>query len=91
MPRSTATARTPPGWSSARSTRYGAPRPYVGGQVGFDVEGPAVLVGDNPFDFAAAGGAGAVWVRFRPGARGTVTVRASHPDLGDAVARIRVR
>jgi len=50
-----------------------------------------VLVGDNPFDFAAAGGAGAVWVRSRPGARGTVTVRASHPDLGDAVARIRVR
>jgi beta-galactosidase len=70
--------------------RYGAPRPYVGGQVGFDVEGPAVLVGDNPFDFAAAGGAGAVWVRSRPGARGTVTVRASHPDLGHAVARIRV-
>jgi len=25
------------------------------------------------------------------GERGTVTVRASHPDLGDAVARIRVR
>jgi beta-galactosidase len=71
--------------------RYGAPRPYVGGQVGFDVEGPAVLVGDNPFDFAAAGGAGAVWLRSRPGARGTVTVRASHPDLGDAVARIGVR
>ena len=39
----------------------------------------------------AAGGAGAVWVCSRPGARGTVTVRASHPDLGDAVARIRVR
>ena len=71
--------------------RYGAPRAYVGGQVGFEVEGPAVLVGDNPFDFAAAGGAGAVWVRSRPGAGGTVTVRASHPDLGDAVARIRVR
>jgi ethanolamine utilization microcompartment shell protein EutS len=71
--------------------RYGAPRPYAGGQVGFDVEGPAVLVGDNPFDFAAAGGAGAVWLRSRPGAQCTVTVRASHPALGDAVARIRVR
>ena len=71
--------------------RYGAPRPYVAGQVGFDVEGPAVLVGDNPFDFAAAGGAGAVWLRSLPGARGTVTVRASHPALGDAFARIRVR
>jgi beta-galactosidase len=71
--------------------RYGAPRPYVTGQVGFEVTGPAVLVGDNPFDFAAAGGAGAVWIRSRPGARGTVTVRASHPTLGDAVARVRVR
>ena len=71
--------------------RYGAPRPYVAGQVGFDVTGPAVLVGDNPFDFAAAGGAGAVWIRSRPGARGTVTVRASHPILGQAVAHIRIR
>ena len=71
--------------------RYGAPRPYVAGQVGFDVTGPAVLVGDNPFDFAAAGGAGAVWIRSRPGARGTVTIRASHPALGHAEARIRVR
>jgi beta-galactosidase len=46
--------------------RYGAPRPYVAGQVTFDIAGPAVLVGDNPFDFAAAGGAGAVWIRSLP-------------------------
>jgi beta-galactosidase len=71
--------------------RYGAPRPYVTGQVTLDVEGPAVLIGDNPFDFAAAGGAGAVWVRSRPGVPGTVTVRASHPSLGRAAASINVR
>jgi beta-galactosidase len=71
--------------------RYGAPRPYVTGQVTLEVEGPAVLVGDNPFDFAAAGGAGAVWIRSRAGQPGPVTVRASHPDLGRAVTRIRVR
>jgi len=71
--------------------RYGAPRPYVGGQVGFDVAGPAVLIGDNPFDFAAAGGAGAVWIRSLPGAAGTVTVTAGHPGLGSAAARVRVR
>jgi beta-galactosidase len=63
----------------------------VAGQVGFEVTGPAVLVGDNPFDFAAAGGAGAVWIRSRPGARSTVIVRASHPTLGQAVAQIRTR
>jgi beta-galactosidase len=71
--------------------RYGAPRPYVTGQVTLEVEGPAVLIGDNPFDFAATAGAGAVWIRSRPGSRGTVTVRASHPSLGSAVASIRVR
>ncbi len=71
--------------------RFGAPRPYVTGEVTLAVEGPAVLVGDNPFDFAAAGGAGAVWIRSRPGEPGTVTVRASHPGLGQAVTRIRVR
>lgn len=61
------------------------------GQVSFDIAGPVVLVGDNPFDFAAAGGAGAVWVRSLPGARGTATIRASHPGLGQAVARVRLR
>jgi beta-galactosidase len=71
--------------------RHGAARPYVAGQVTLDVEGPAVLIGDNPFDFAAAGGAGAVWIRSRPGLPGRITVRASHPDLGGAVATVRVR
>jgi beta-galactosidase len=71
--------------------RHGAPRPYVTGQVTLDVDGPAVLIGDNPFGFAAAGGAGAVWIRSLPGSPGTVTVHASHPSLGRAVARIRVR
>jgi beta-galactosidase len=71
--------------------RYGAPRPYVTGQVALGVEGPAVLVGDNPFDFAAAGGVGAVWIRSLPGAEGIVSVRASHPLLGRAAVRVRVR
>jgi beta-galactosidase len=71
--------------------RYGAPRPYVDGQVALELDGPAVLVGDNPFDFAAAGGVGAVWIRSRPGSPGAVTVTASHPSLGGAVARVRVR
>jgi len=71
--------------------RYGAPRPYVTGLLTLDIKGPAVLIGDNPFDFAAAGGAGAVWIRSLPGSPGTVTIRARHPSLGSAVASIRVR
>jgi beta-galactosidase len=71
--------------------RYGAPRPYVEGPVALDVSGPAVLIGDNPFDFAATGGAGAVWIRSRPGSPGPVTVTATHPRLGRAVTRVRIR
>ena len=70
---------------------FGAPRPYVTGPVTLTVDGPGVLVGDNPVDFTATGGAAAVWIRSLPGSPGTVTVKASHPALGSAVARIRVR
>jgi beta-galactosidase len=70
---------------------YGAPRPYVTGQVALAITGPAVLIGDDPFDFASAGGAGAVWIRSLPGSPGTVTVRASHPTLGTAAVSVRVR
>jgi beta-galactosidase len=71
--------------------RYGAPRPYVTGQVTLDVDGPAVLIGDNPFDFAAAGGAGAVWLRSLPGSPGLVAVSATHPTLGTAITSVLIR
>jgi beta-galactosidase len=70
---------------------YGAPRPYAGGRVQISVHGPATLVGDNPFDFASAGGAGAAWVRTLPRSAGSVTVRASHPVLGSAAVTMRIR
>jgi beta-galactosidase len=50
-----------------------------------------VLIGDSPFDFAAAGGVGAAWIRSLPASPGTVTVTASHPSLGRAAARVRMR
>ncbi|MPZ82795.1 MAG: beta-galactosidase [Actinophytocola sp.] len=71
--------------------RHGAPRPYLDGQVELAVDGPLALVGDNPFDFAATGGAGAVWLRTIPNSPGEVTVRATHPVLGTASARVLVR
>jgi beta-galactosidase len=71
--------------------RYGNARPYVDGQVTLDLDGPAVLIGDNPLDFGATGGVGAVWVRSVPGSPGTVTVRASHPKLGSARVTVRVQ
>jgi beta-galactosidase len=64
-------------------------RPYVPGDVRLSVTGPGVLIGDSPFAFGDAGGAGAVWIRTLPGSPGTITVRADHPALGSATAVIR--
>jgi beta-galactosidase len=70
---------------------YGAPRPYVTGEVTLAVSGPAVLVGESPFDFTAAGGVAAVWIQSLPGSAGHVAVSATHPILGRAAAHVRVR
>lgn len=71
--------------------RHGAPRPYVGGTVALELDGPAALVGDNPFPFADAGGVGAVWVRAADGGVGTVRLTATHAELGSAAVAIRSR
>jgi beta-galactosidase len=61
---------------------YGHQRPHVTGDVSLQLTGPAVLVGDNPFPFAAYGGVGGAFVRSLPGQPGQVTVTARHPALG---------
>jgi beta-galactosidase len=71
--------------------RYGNARPYVDGLVTLSIRGPAVLVGDNPLDFGATGGTGAVWIRSLPGSPGVVRVRASHPALGTAALKITIQ
>ena len=56
---------------SADSTRvvlrvtdeFGAVRPYANDPIVLKLEGPAELIGDNPF--ALIGGTGALWVRAR--------------------------
>jgi len=70
--------------------KYGAPRPYVSGPVTLTVDGPGVLIGDNPVDFGATGGAAAVWIRSLPGSPGVVTVKATHAVLGSAVMQVKV-
>ncbi len=58
---------------------FGAVRTYANDPIVFTLEGPARLVGDNPF--ALIGGTGAVWIRagLEPG---TVRLTAKHPRLG---------
>ncbi len=58
---------------------FGAVRTYANDPIEFTLEGPAELIGDNPF--ALIGGTGAVWIRAKEQA-GTVKLTAKHPRLG---------
>jgi beta-galactosidase len=69
---------------------YGSQRPYVTGAVRLSLRGPAVLIAQNPFDFALYGGVGGAFVRSQAGRVGEVTVSASHPTLGKASAKLKV-
>jgi beta-galactosidase len=69
---------------------YGNRRPYATGTVALTLDGPADLIGDQPFAFGEYGGVGGAFVRSRPGVAGTVRVSASHPALGRGSVTIRV-
>ena len=58
---------------------FDAIRTYANDPIVLNLEGPAEIVGDNPF--ALVGGTGAIWIRAneRPG---TVRLTAKHPRLG---------
>ena len=58
---------------------FGNIRPFADEAVSFTLEGPASLIGDNPFSLV--GGTGAVWIRAQEKA-GTVRLTARHPQLG---------
>src|ERR1700683_1826475 len=58
---------------------FGAIRSLAGDAIQLSVEGPAELIGDNPF--ALIGGTGAVWLRAKEQA-GKVRLTALHPALG---------
>lgn len=58
---------------------FGRVRPIANDPIGFELTGPAELIGDNPFSLV--GGTGAVWIRARQ-RPGVVILRAKHPRLG---------
>ncbi|HEX3934376.1 MAG TPA: glycoside hydrolase family 2 TIM barrel-domain containing protein, partial [Puia sp.] len=68
--------------------KYGAPRPFAGGMVHFEIEGPGIIVGDNPFDLKESGGAAAIWVRTKPRSSGSIRVQATHSSMGSKTIRI---
>jgi beta-galactosidase len=71
--------------------RYGAPRLFAGGDVMFELTGPGILVGDNPFPLTESGGAGAVWVKALPETSGRIAVKATHSTLGALSVTIEAR
>jgi beta-galactosidase len=58
---------------------FGAIRPFANDAIRLELEGPAEIIGDNPF--ALIGGTGAIWIRAQE-QPGTVRLTATHPRLG---------
>jgi len=58
---------------------FGAIRPFANDAIKLKLEGPADIIGDNPF--ALIGGTGAIWIRAKE-QPGTVRLTATHPVLG---------
>ncbi|MGZ3849064.1 MAG: glycoside hydrolase family 2 TIM barrel-domain containing protein [Flavisolibacter sp.] len=71
--------------------KYGAARPFVGGKVDFTVEGPGILIGDNPFDLDESGGAAAIWIKSKQNSSGYITLLANHAVFGSKTTKIKVR
>lgn len=66
---------------------FGAVRTYANDPIMFTLEGPAELIGDNPF--ALIGGTGAVWIRAKEEA-GVVRLTAKHPRLGSQTVEFKL-
>ncbi len=66
---------------------FGNVRPFANDPIQFKLEGPADLIGDNPFSLF--GGVGAVWLRAKEQA-GTVRLTAAHPRLGTQTVIVTV-
>ena len=67
---------------------FGAIRTYANDPIVFTLEGPALLIGDNPF--ALVGGTGAVWIRAKE-TPGTVRLTAKHPRLGTQTVELHLQ
>ena len=66
---------------------YGNVRPFANDPIVLTLDGPAELIGDNPF--ALFGGRGAVWIRAKESA-GKVKLTAKHPRLGQQVVELTI-
>jgi beta-galactosidase len=70
--------------------KFGAPFPFVAGEVKLEIQGPGLLIGDNPFPAEENGGAGAVWLRSIKRKKGRIEVTATHALLGQKAVQVMV-
>jgi beta-galactosidase len=66
---------------------FDAIRPFANDAIRLELEGPAEIIGDNPF--ALVGGTGAVWIRAKEQA-GTARLIATHPQLGRQQVEVKI-
>jgi beta-galactosidase len=66
---------------------FGAIRPFANDSIKLDLEGPAEIIGENPF--ALVGGTGAVWIRAQEQV-GSTKLTATHPRLGQQQVEIEI-
>lgn len=70
--------------------KYGEDRFYADGKLSFNIQGPGIIVGENPFILGSSGGVGAVWIKTIPNSTGIIRVEAEHPILGTKSIQIKV-
>ena len=66
---------------------YGNTQQFASGAVQLTIEGPAEIIGENPYGLV--GGAGAVWIKTRQG-NGIATLTAKHQYLPNKQIKIRI-
>lgn len=67
---------------------FGAVRPFANAAISLSLQGPAEIIGENPF--ALFGGVGAVWIKTKTSA-GLVRLTATHATLGSKTVEIVVK
>jgi len=67
---------------------YGAVRPFANAAIALSLQGPAEIIGENPF--ALFGGVGAVWIKTKA-SPGLVKLTATHQILGSKTVEIVVK
>ena len=67
---------------------FGAIRPFANAAISLTLQGPAEIIGENPF--ALFGGVGAVWIKTKR-SPGLIRVTATHATLGSKTVEIDVK